>query len=102
MSRMKILLIILISILVLNVLDAIFTTYWVGVKNVEEANPLMQELVRYPIIFVTTKISLVSLCLYLLWLQSKKKFVVVMSGSILIFVVLIGVFCYHVWGFLNI
>ena len=100
--KIKILLIILMSIAVLNMFDGVFTTYWVGIEKAKEANPLMEVLIDYPVIFMIVKTTLVYLGLYLLWLQRKKSFVGAMTGSIIIFIVLSGVICYHIWGFINI
>ncbi len=56
------------AVIVLNLLDILFTLGWVGFGHVEEANLLLVDLVRdHPILFVLTKISLVSLGSFLLW-----------------------------------
>ena len=100
--KTKVLLIILMSIAILNMFDGVFTTYWIGIEKAKEANPLMEVLVDYPVAFMIVKTTLVSLGLYLLWLQRKKSFIGVMIGSIIIFVVLSGIIYYHIWGFINI
>ena len=54
--------------LVLNLLDAVFTLVWVGSGVAEEANPLLAELVvERPVLFVVTKLTLVSGASWLLW-----------------------------------
>ena len=56
-------------VLLLNLLDAVFTLYWVHAGLAEEANVLLQNLVNdYAVLFVMVKTSLVSLASYLLWL----------------------------------
>jgi hypothetical protein len=55
-------------VLVLNLLDAIFTIGWVQLGAAEEANPLMAgPLANGPLLFMLVKLSLVSLCVALLW-----------------------------------
>jgi len=50
------------AVIVLNLLDVVFTLIWVGAGHAEEANLLLVNLVReHPVAFVLTKISLVSL-----------------------------------------
>jgi hypothetical protein len=56
------------SILVMNLLDAVFTLVWIGTGRATEANPLMAVIVRtHPVLFVVVKTTLVSLGLLLLW-----------------------------------
>lgn len=58
------------AILVLNLLDAIFTLWWVGVGVAVEANTLLRDLVTdNPLGFVLAKLGLVSLGSVLLWRQ---------------------------------
>jgi len=59
---------IIVSILVLNVCDAVFTMIWIETGVATEANPLLRELVNeYPLLFVLVKTTLVSLGCLLLW-----------------------------------
>lgn len=54
--------------LVLNLIDACLTLFWVGKGLAREGNPLMRELVRdYPVVFAAAKLSLVGLGSLLLW-----------------------------------
>lgn len=55
-------------ILVLNLLDAVFTLAWVWLGLAREANPLLRELVHeHPVAFVGVKTGLVGLASLLLW-----------------------------------
>jgi len=55
-------------ILLLNLLDALYTTFWVVKGFAEEANPLMAgALAISPSTFVLAKIALVSLSVSMLW-----------------------------------
>ena len=54
--------------LVLNLLDALFTLFWVVNGLAREANPLLHVVVHeHPVVFVAAKLSLVSLGSLLLW-----------------------------------
>jgi len=56
------------AVLVLNLLDAMLTLFWVWAGVAKEANELMAEwVVRSPLIFVSAKIGLVSLGTWILW-----------------------------------
>ena len=56
------------TVLVLNLLDALFTLLWVRAGLAEEANSLMRQLVHeHAIGFVAVKLGLVSLGSLLLW-----------------------------------
>jgi hypothetical protein len=56
------------AVLVLNLLDAVFTLFWVRAGLANEANVLMRDLVNeHGVLFVTVKIALVSLGSWLLW-----------------------------------
>lgn len=55
-------------VLILNLVDAILTLFWVGAGFAREANPLLSELVtRHPVGFAVVKLGLVSLGSLLLW-----------------------------------
>ena len=86
-------------VLVLNLLDAIFTTYWVGAGLAREANPLMADLIeRSPVLFVLCKTSLVALGSLFLWWRRNHRFAVV--GIFGIFVVYYGILLFHL-GYLG-
>ena len=56
------------TVLVLNLLDALFTLVWVRAGLAREANALMQDLVNeHAVLFVVTKLGLVSLGSLVLW-----------------------------------
>ena len=56
------------TLLVLNLLDALFTLVWVRAGLAQEANALMRDLVNdHAVLFVVTKLGLVSLGSLLLW-----------------------------------
>jgi hypothetical protein len=56
------------TVLVLNLLDALFTLVWVRAGLAREANALMRGLVNeHAVLFVVTKLGLVSLGSLVLW-----------------------------------
>ena len=56
------------TVLVLNLLDAIFPLVWVRASLAREANVLMRDLVNeHAVLFVVAKLSLVSLGSLILW-----------------------------------
>jgi hypothetical protein len=56
------------TVLVLNLLDALFTLLWVRAGLAHEANALMRDLVNeHAVLFVVTKLGLVSLGSLVLW-----------------------------------
>ena len=66
------------AILVLNLLDAVFTMFWISSAQAVEANPLLAELAhRHPLGFVAVKLALVSLGTLLLWRQRRRPSAVV-------------------------
>ena len=63
------------AIICLNLLDAIFTIWWVIGEWAVEANPLMAVLLsKSPALFMGYKILLVHLCVGLLWRFREIKF----------------------------
>jgi hypothetical protein len=69
---------IVIAVLVLNLLDALFTLVWVRAGLAVEANSLMRDLVENnAFLFVATKLVLVSLGSLLLWRQRTHPIAVV-------------------------
>lgn len=66
------------ALLVLNLLDAIFTLFWVEAGLAREANALMRELVNHhAVLFVVVKTALVALGSYLLWQRRHRPAAVV-------------------------
>ena len=62
------------ALLILNLLDAIFTIGFIQLGAAEEANPLMAlPMADGPLAFMLIKLSLVSLCVTLLWRLQKHK-----------------------------
>jgi hypothetical protein len=82
------------AIVILNLIDALFTILYTSGNVAAEGNPLMQNvLAASPVIFVITKLSLVSLCVTLLWRYGHKNAAVLgLLGTTAMYVVLIG---YH-------
>jgi hypothetical protein len=82
------------AVLLLNLLDAIFTLVWVHAGVATEANLLLQDLVeRNAIAFALIKSSLVSLGLLLLWRQRARR--LASFGIALAFVTYNGLLLYH-------
>lgn len=55
-------------ILLLNLLDALYTTYWLGLGWASEANPVMASAFELgPVLFLVSKLMLVSMSVWLLW-----------------------------------
>jgi len=85
---------IVIAVLVLNVLDALFTLLWVRAGLATEANALMSDLVENnAALFVVTKIGLVSLGSLLLWRQRTKPIAVI--AIFVVFLAYYFVLLYH-------
>ena len=56
------------AVIVLNLLDAIFTLVWVESGVASEGNPFMDRAMAHgPLGFMAIKLALVSLCVGLLW-----------------------------------
>lgn len=56
------------ALLVLNLLDAVFTYVWVSLGLAEEANPLMDIIISFsPTAFIIYKVFVVNICVLLLW-----------------------------------
>lgn len=82
------------SLLVLNLLDAVFTLFWVEAGLAQEANAFMRELVnRHAVLFVTVKTALVALGSYLLWQRRHRPVAVV--GIFAVFLAYYAVLLYH-------
>lgn len=81
--------------LVLNLLDALFTLFWVVNGLAQEANPLLDEIVQqHPLAFVTAKLGLVSLGSLLLWRYRHRPLAVV--GIFVAFLAYYGLLLIHV------
>lgn len=66
------------AVVVLNLLDAVFTLWWVRLGLAEEANKLLEDLVtERPVTFVLVKLGLVSLGAIFLWLRRERAFAVI-------------------------
>jgi len=66
------------TLLILNLLDALFTLYWVRSGHAEEANQLLAELVeQHAVLFVLVKTTLVCGGSWLLWHKRDHGFAVV-------------------------
>ena len=86
-------------VLVLNVLDALFTLVWVYAGLARESNPLLTDILRdHPVLFAVTKIALVGLGSVLLWRNRDRPLAVV--GIVLVFMAYYLIFLYHV-GYLS-
>ncbi len=82
------------TVIVLNLLDILFTLAWVGFGHVKEANLLLIGLVSdHPILFVLTNISLVSFGSFLLWKNRGHPLAVV--GIFLVFGLYYYVLLHH-------
>ena len=55
------------SVLVMNLLDAVLTLWWVGNGFATEANAFLADLVERPLAFVLAKLTVVSLGSIFLW-----------------------------------
>jgi hypothetical protein len=66
------------AVVILNLLDAIFTMFYTKAGYASEANPLMAvTLASTPVLFVLAKLSLVSLGVLLLWRMRHRTFAAV-------------------------
>jgi hypothetical protein len=65
------------AVLLLNLLDALFTLYWVYSGLAREANPLLDDLLRHPVLFMAVKLTLVSGGSWLLWIHRNKPLAVI-------------------------
>jgi len=82
------------ALLVLNLLDSIFTLVWVHSGFAEEANILLRELVATnAVAFMCVKVALVSLGALLLWRY--RKHAVAVAGLMLVFITYVCLFIYH-------
>ena len=83
------------AIICLNLLDAIFTIWWVIGEWAVEANPLMAVLLsKSPALFMGYKILLVHLCVGLLWRFRKVRFA--RLSIIPVLITYIGIVVFHI------
>jgi hypothetical protein len=76
------------ALLVLNLLDAVFTLLWVHLGVAREANPLLRDLVKgHPLAFVGVKLALVGLGSLLLWWKRHRPLAVIS--------IFVAFFCYY-------
>lgn len=81
-------------VLLLNLVDAIFTLLWVKTGLAVEANILLRTPVEeHPLAFVMIKISLVSLGSLILWKRRHHPLAVV--GLFVVFLAYYGILLYH-------
>jgi len=82
-------------LLVLNLLDALFTLLWVRAGLAREANALLDTLVNEnALLFVGTKIALVSLGSFLLWRWRHRPIATI--GLFVAFIVYYWILVYHI------
>jgi hypothetical protein len=83
------------AIVILNLLDAVLTIYWVHTGLADEANPLLQVLVsHHAVLFIAMKIVLGAVGAWLLWQHRHRAFAVI--GAFSVFVAYYAVFLQHV------
>ncbi|MEQ9504046.1 MAG: DUF5658 family protein [Deltaproteobacteria bacterium] len=82
------------AILVLNAIDAILTVLWIQLGFASEANPILAELAHgEPVVFVATKLALVSLGVLLLVRHTARRFArAAVGGGLLAYS---AVFAFH-------
>ena len=86
--------VIVVSIIVLNILDAVFTLFWVNAGLAKEANVLMRYLVHnHPVLFVAVKFGLVLLGTYILWRNRFNRIAVL--GMFIIFLIYYALLLHH-------
>ncbi|MCW5802460.1 MAG: hypothetical protein KIT31_08735 [Deltaproteobacteria bacterium] len=82
------------AVVILNLLDAVFTIFYTGSGVATESNPFMQGVLeKHPVVFMITKLSLVSLCVTLLWrFKHRHTAVIGLMGTAAMYCILLG---YH-------
>jgi hypothetical protein len=82
------------AIVVLNLLDAVLTIFWVHTGLAQEANPLLQPLVHhYAALFIAMKITLGAVGAWLLWQHRHRAFAVI--GAFTVFTAYYAVLLQH-------
>ena len=88
---------ILAGIVFFNLLDIVFTLVMIHLGFAVEANPFMLNLIEISELFFSAiKISLVSLCVYLLWRLREHD--VARTASLICFFTYAILICYHLFG----
>ena len=82
-------------VIVLNMVDAVWTLAFVRMGAADEGNPLMDQALSYgPLLFMLAKLTLVSLSVLLLWrLRHRKSATVGLFSAAMTYIVICG---YHV------
>ena len=89
--------IILAGIVLFNLLDIIFTLTMISLGFAVEANPFMLSLLeKSELVFSFIKISLVSLCVFLLW--RLKDYEIARKASVFCFITYGALMFYHLFG----
>lgn len=87
----------LVILIILNLLDAVFTIYGIEMGLIIETNPLMVEALEVGrLYFVVGKVALVNLGAWLLWRWLHYR--LAQFCAVLGTVVYAGIFCWHLWG----
>ena len=87
--------IILTVLMLLNIIDAAATAYWIDNQLATEANPLMESwLDMSPFFFIFMKVALVLACGTLLWKLRDRKLTYVLLVPV--FIVYVYVFIKHI------
>jgi hypothetical protein len=82
------------SVIVLNVIDGILTIVWILTGGAIESNPLMNYLIQlHPVLFIITKMTVVSLGILFLWHFRQKALAVI--GISIAFICYYAVTVYH-------
>jgi len=89
------------AVIVLNLLDSIFTLIWINTGPATEANVFLKNLTDHnPVVFMLVKISLVSLGLILLWRYRRHP--VAVAGLLLAFATYSIILLFHFHIFVHI
>ena len=87
-------LIILVVLMILNIVEALATAFWIDNNLASEANPLMETWLNFShTFFITMKIFLVTACSYLLWILRHRKLTYFLIAPVL--VIYLWVFLKH-------
>lgn len=88
------------AVLVMNVLDALLTLYWIRIGVATEANPLMAELIhRSELLFIGVKFAMVGGGIGLLWRYRTRPMAVVAMFAA--FFAYYGIIVFHIRGALR-
>ncbi len=86
--------VVVVALVILNLLDAVFTLTWVQLGVATEANVLLADVLdASAVAFMVVKLGLVSLGVELLWRQRRRRLAVV--GLLLCFVTYNALLVYH-------